>query len=78
MSTKHQNLVDEAYTIFSEDMSYEEFIDGLDEIHRDAMLLANLNFECADGGFGQWVSNAYDPRSLISDSVWLWLVAAYG
>lgn len=62
MSTKHQKLMDEAYEHFTEDMSYEEFIDGLDELHRDAVLLGNMSYEHESGGFGQWVSNAYDRR----------------
>jgi hypothetical protein len=55
-----QDLMHEAYESWrAEDMSYEEFLDELDGVHRRAVILGNLNYQVNNGGFAQWVDNRY-------------------
>lgn len=54
-----QKLVTDAYKTWSQDKSYEDFLDGLDQLSRDAVLLGNMNSQVQNGGFHQWVENGY-------------------
>ncbi len=38
---------------------YGKFLDTLTKVEQDAVLLASLNYQTENGGFAQWVDNAY-------------------
>jgi hypothetical protein len=54
----HQKLMNEAYASFKK-LSYDEFINQLDEKHKVAVILGNLNYQVGNGGFSQWYYNNY-------------------
>jgi len=58
-----QGLMDASYDRWkSGDLSEarrEDFVAALDETHRDAVLLGNLNYQVENGGFSQWVDNGH-------------------
>jgi hypothetical protein len=60
----HQRLVDEAYSQWAnQNWTYGEFIDSLGDRQRQAVLIANLNYQVETGGFAQWHFNSYSSRS---------------
>jgi len=61
----HQRLVNEAYSQWeaNQDWTYGKFIDRLPDRQRQAVLIANLNYQVENGGFAQWHLNEYSSRS---------------
>jgi len=58
----HQVLMDEAYDEWQKNRdrwSYSDFINNLDDLHRKAVLIGNLNYQVENGGFKQWDFNGY-------------------
>lgn len=62
-----QKLMDQAYDRWTKgdlkSLSYSEFIDELDPLHRKAVLLGNLNYQVNNGGFSQWIGNDYAQQA---------------
>lgn len=61
----HQDLMDEAYNLWQSnpDWNSQDFINNLkSKIHKDAVVLGNLNYQVENGGFDQWWFNEYGPR----------------
>lgn len=59
----HQKLMDEAYNTWQKGLSYDEFIDTLDNKHKLAVLTGNLNYQVENGGFLQWHNSLYSPKA---------------
>lgn len=59
----HQRLMNEAYDRWNspplQGKSYQDFLMKLTPIHRDAVVLGNLNYQVENGGFSQWLGNGY-------------------
>ncbi|MEW5859799.1 MAG: hypothetical protein AB1861_20840 [Cyanobacteriota bacterium] len=60
----HQQLMNEAYNVFKSGRGddYEGFVDSLDDRHRAAVILGNLNYQVENGGFLQWHCNGYSGQ----------------
>jgi len=60
----HQHLMNEAYGLWSQhEWSYEEFLENirtdLSQLHYDAVIIGNLNYQVTNGGWFQWYLNDY-------------------
>jgi len=60
----HQHLMKEAYDLWSQhNWSYEEFLENirtkLSQLHYDAVIIGNLNYQVTNGGWFQWYLNDY-------------------
>lgn len=55
-----QSLMDSAYNEWqSKKIPRKNWLNSIDELHKEAVLLGNLNYQVCNGGFYQWVSNGY-------------------
>ena len=52
----HQQLMNEAY---ESDCNSPTFLQDLDDVHRYAVVLGNMNYQVENGGWEQWVYNGY-------------------
>lgn len=57
--TFHQKVMDQAYDRWKQGTHYRGFLLSLGRLHRDAVVLGNLNYQVQNGGFSQWVENDY-------------------
>jgi hypothetical protein len=62
----HQNLMEEAYKKWDDNDEIKKYLDFLDrvlkdlgEIHYQAVITGNLNYQVENGGFSQWDFNGY-------------------
>lgn len=58
----HQQLMDEAYTIWEKNADLwdkDMFFDHLTYVQKVAVALGNLNYQVGNGGFSQWGFNGY-------------------
>lgn len=60
----HQKLMNEAYDVFGDhpELTHEEFFNGLDNIHKIAVVTGNFNYQVCNGGFMQWHRNQYSKQ----------------
>jgi len=56
----HQQIMDQAYKKWT-DKSWDlsDFINVLDRVEREAVVLGKLNQQVENGGFMQWIDNGY-------------------
>lgn len=57
-----QDIMDEAYKKFEDDIGYGEFIGRLSTKEKLAVLTGNLNYQVGNGGFSQWDLNGYSDK----------------
>jgi len=57
----HQQLMNEAYDKWSsnKEWNYSDFVSNLDDLHRKAVLIGNMNYQVENGGWEQWYYNRY-------------------
>jgi hypothetical protein len=59
----HQELMDKAYELYDDSLSYENFLyeitKKLGQLYVDAVITGNLNYQVENGGFTQWYENGY-------------------
>lgn len=58
-TTTWDNLIEEANALDNNTLTYEELLHQLNTKQREALLLANLNYQIQNGGIQQWVENGY-------------------
>lgn len=57
-----QKIMDEAYTFYDDNMSYNDFLDcleGKDKSFVYAVVAGAFNYQVENGGFMQWIENGY-------------------
>ena len=59
VDSTHQWLMNRAYDTWEPEEDYTEFLERLDSLHRDAVVLGNLNYQVENGGWIQWYLNGY-------------------
>jgi len=70
VDSAHQWLMNRAYDTWEPEEDYTEFLERLDTLHRDAVVLGNLNYQVENGGWMQWYLNGYiDGLSYIHDAL---------
>lgn len=67
----HQQLMNEAYDEWQKhkEWSKTDFMDSLDDIHREAVALGNMNYQVQNGGWEQWHDNGYSFQFDLVDDV---------
>ncbi len=59
-----QHLMNEAYAQWKDTLTYERWLEIIGPVRRKAVLLGNLNYQVHNGGFNQWVDNAYGLHAM--------------